>query len=285
MDSWKSVLASVSGFSHAKYKCFRSRPASEEWYLQQLQVLGIIPEDRELTEDEDSCCGRTVDLNSVGRPSERDTSPLRGGEATAAASYPSRKADLVDFRMTGPDPSTGQSKKMHDISINITSEVRKLLCPKSLTQEMQDRMLEVTPDVLSCQGKTTMVTAGSEFEVESMWNHLAAAMSDMTDVKSQRIGCQPRDTQWNLPSKNALTKVKSLSNAMDFIDALASNRDSVLDAAKGNYLEVLFAAGWNLDDAKIYCEQGGLTILLTRTYDYFYPMIQQIIGKAYLNPD
>jgi hypothetical protein len=72
---------------------------------------------------------------------------------------------------------------------------------------------------------------------------------------------------------------------MDFIDVLASNRDSVLDAAKGNHLEVLFAAGWSLNDANIYCEQGGLTILLTRTYDYFYSMIQQIIGKAYLYPD
>jgi hypothetical protein len=184
MDSWKSVLTSVSGYSHAKYKCFHSRPPAEEWYLQQLQVLGIIPEDRELTEDEDSCCGRTVDLNSVGIPSECHRSPPRGGEAAAAASYTSRKGDLVDFRMAGPDPSTGQSKKMHDISRNISSEVRKLLCPKGLTQEMQDRMLEVTPDVLSCQGKTTMVTAGSKFEVETMWNHLAAAMSDMADVKS-----------------------------------------------------------------------------------------------------
>jgi hypothetical protein len=78
MDSWKSVLASVSGYSYAKYKCFHRRPAAEEWYLQQLQVLGIIPEDREPTEDEDSCCGRTVDLNSVGLPSERNMPPPPG---------------------------------------------------------------------------------------------------------------------------------------------------------------------------------------------------------------
>jgi hypothetical protein len=116
--------------------------------------------------------------------------------------------------MAGPDTSTGQSKSIHDVSINITSEVRNLLCPKGLTQEMQDRMLEVTPDGLSCQGKTTMVKSGSEFEVETMWNHLAAAMSDMADVQAQRIGSQPRDTQWNLPSKNALTKIKSLKEGI-----------------------------------------------------------------------
>jgi hypothetical protein len=79
--------------------------------------------------------------------------------------------------MAGPDTSTaGQSKSIHDVSINISSEVGNRLCPKGLTQEMQDRMLEVTPDVLSCQGETTMVKAGSEFEVETMWNRLAATM-------------------------------------------------------------------------------------------------------------
>jgi hypothetical protein len=75
MDSWKSVLASVSGFSHAKYECFHSRPPAEEWYLQQLQVLGVIPEEHDLTEDEDSCCGRTVDLNSAGAPQGHDPVP------------------------------------------------------------------------------------------------------------------------------------------------------------------------------------------------------------------
>jgi hypothetical protein len=130
-----------------------------------------------------------------------------------------------------------------------------------------------------------MVQAGSEFEVDTMWNHLAAAMSDMADVQAQRIGSYPRDTQWNLPSKNALTKIKSLQDALEFNDALAANRETLLDAAKGNYLEILFAADWTLEDARIYCEQGGLIIMLTRTYDFLSALVQQIIGKAYRYPD
>jgi hypothetical protein len=43
-------------------------------------------------------------------------------------------------------------------------------------------MLEVTLDILSCQGKSMIVKPGSEFEVESMWNRFAGAMTDMVDV-------------------------------------------------------------------------------------------------------
>jgi hypothetical protein len=155
--------------------------------------------------------------------------------------------------MAGPDPSTGTPSKTNDVSINISSEVRKLLRPKGLTPEMQSRMLEVTPDVLKCQGKNASVKPGSEFEIESMWNRFAGAMSDMADVQDQKIGTQARDTQWNLPSRNSLGKIKSLEDAMELADELASNRTTVLDCAKTNYMEVLFANRWTIEDAKIYC--------------------------------
>jgi hypothetical protein len=45
------------------------------------------------------------------------------------------------------------------------------------------------------------------------------------------------------------------------------------------------AASWTIEDAKVYCEQGGLTILVTRTYDSFYGLLQQITGKAFKHPD
>jgi hypothetical protein len=153
-ENWKAVLATVSGFPHAKYKCFRTRDWAEDWYSQQLQILGVIPEYRDLSDDDNTIGENTIDLNSVGmlpgrrRPAGADPLPSQGTSGRS----PSGNASLVDFRMAGPDTSTGQSKSIHDVSINITSEVRNLLCPKGLTQEMQDRMLEVTPDVLSCQG-------------------------------------------------------------------------------------------------------------------------------------
>jgi hypothetical protein len=38
-------------------------------------------------------------------------------------------------------------------------------------------------------------------------------------------------------------------------------------------------------DAKIYCEQGGRIMLVTRTYDGLYSLLQQTNDKAYRNPD
>jgi hypothetical protein len=288
--SWKAVLALVSGFPHAKYKSFRRRPPAEEWYLQQRQLLGL---DQDLSGDDSSFDG-TVDFNADGIPSRSTDRPSGLPRPTATTRPPevypnqprrSSNADLVDFRMAGPDPSTGDPKKIHNVSINISSEVRDLLCPKGLTVEMQSRMLEATPDVLTCQGKSSVVKIGSEFELESMWNRFAGAMTDMADVQAQRIGTQTRDTQWSLPSRNSIGKIKSLNDMLELAKELASNRTNVLDNAKSNFMEVLFMVGWTLEDATIYCEQGGLILLVTRMYDNLYALVQQIIGKAFQHPE
>jgi hypothetical protein len=288
-DTWRAVLTSVSGYPHAKYKSFRHREAAQEWYLEQLQVLGIIPTDQNISEDE-AGDENTVDYNSQAPPvgtnvSSRKAVPSQSPPDVYPAVRQNDNADLVDFRMAGPDPLTGDRTKIHDVSIHISSDVRDLLCPKGMTQEMQSRMLEVTPDVLTCQGKNSFVKPGSEFEIESMWNRFAGAMSDMADVQAQKLGSQVRDTQWNLPSRNSLAKVKSFEDAMELAEELASNRNSVLDNAKSNYLEILFAAGWTIEDSKIYCKQGGLTMLVTRTYNNLIAMMQQVNGKSFRYPD
>jgi hypothetical protein len=245
-DTWRAVLTSVSGYPNAKYKSFRHQKTAQEWYLEQLQVLGIIPTDQNISEDE-AGDEDTVDYNSHGAPMgtnvpSRKAAPSQLPPDIYPAVRQNKNADLVDFQMAGPDPSTGDGTKIHAVSINISSDVRDLLCLKGMTQEMQSRMLEVTPNVLTYQGKSSFVKPGSEFEIESMWNRFAGAMSGMADVQALKLGSQGRDTQWNLPSRNSLAKVKSFEDAMEFAEELISNRNSVLDNAKSNYLEILFAA-------------------------------------------
>jgi hypothetical protein len=136
ITEWKAVLASISDFPVAKYTSFRDRARAEEWYLEQLQLLGINPPDQDLSDD-DLSEEATVDYNAHGmppwaaRPQRRQpsTRTLSTNLPTEAARVPSH--DLVDFRMAGPDPSTGDPKKIHDVAINSTSEVRDLLCRKA----------------------------------------------------------------------------------------------------------------------------------------------------------
>jgi hypothetical protein len=66
-DNWKAVLVSVSGFAGAKYKSFRHRDSAEEWYLQQLQLQGVIPPERDLSND-DSEDDVTIVYDSNGLP-------------------------------------------------------------------------------------------------------------------------------------------------------------------------------------------------------------------------
>jgi hypothetical protein len=175
--SWKAVLTSVSGYPHTKYKSFRRRAPAEEWYLQQMQIQGAISPEQDLSVD-DISVDETVDYNASGLPTRPNdmrsgtpaTDPIRPSEVYPHSSRRASNTDLVDFRMAGPDPSTGDSKKIHNVSINISSEVRDLLCPKGLTLEMQSRMLEVTPDILTCQGKSSAVQPGSEYELRARDN-------------------------------------------------------------------------------------------------------------------
>jgi hypothetical protein len=71
MDSWKAVLSAVSGYPNSKYKSFRNRVAAQDWYLEQLQVLVVIPPDTELSEDED-VDEATIDYNAQGLPQTSD---------------------------------------------------------------------------------------------------------------------------------------------------------------------------------------------------------------------
>jgi hypothetical protein len=280
---------STNRFPNAKFKRFKSLAPAEQWYLEQMALTGAIPLEHTLDSDEDSDKD-AVAFDSRGRvPGFGVSDPDRPiaislqtiNEVVAPRSG---NADLVDFRMAGPDPLVGESKAIHGMPINITKEVRGLLCPKGTTQEMHNRMLEVMPDVLTCQGKNLLTKSGIDFELENMWNRFAEAMSDIADVQTQKMGAQPRDTQWNMPSRNSLDKVKSLEGLMEFADELSRNSTSVLEYAKSAYLEILFTVRWTLEDAKIYCKQGGLTILVRRTYNNFYSLLQNVIGKSFKNP-
>jgi hypothetical protein len=49
--------------------------------------------------------------------------------------------------------------------------------------------------------------------------------------------------------------------------------------------KILYREGWNQEDAKIYCEQGGATQLVALTFDNFYSLLLHIIGKSYQHPE
>jgi hypothetical protein len=107
-----------------------------------MALMGTIPLehtlDSDLDSDEDAVAfdgqGRASGAPFESQYSEHVTIDTR---IQYTAPSRSNNADLVDFRMAGPDPSVGDPKSIHGVSINITKDVRGLSCPKGTTQEMQ----------------------------------------------------------------------------------------------------------------------------------------------------
>ena len=280
---WRTVLCSVSGYPQAKYKRFRNRESVETWFLEQMSLLGLISPTQDLSDsDSDVTDEETIMYNDKGRPltgkTEEDPVPLGSRTVPSAA-------DLMDYRMAGPDTSAGESDKIHGVSINISAKVRDFLCPKGITDVVKQRMLEVTPDVLNCTGKNPIQRGGDALENDTMMDHLAEALSNVADVHAQKIGTQARDTQWNLPSRNGIDRVKGLDSAQELSEDLNSQRTMIIDYTKNAYMEILFSAGWTQEDASVYCERGGLILLVMSTYDNLYSLIQHTIVKAYLHPE
>jgi hypothetical protein len=269
--SWKRVLNAISGMPYAKYKRFTNRTEAEDWLAEQLVLLGVIPPDEDLSEDDGASEYDTVIYDQSGLGKNRTVRPNTVPIITNINMYPppppNPSKELVDFRMSAPDTSVGKPDEICDVSINVSTAVRDLLCPKGLTQEMQNRLVEVVPDVLAAPGKLTSSMQGDSPD-PNIYDHFAEALADLADVNAQHLGSHRRDTQWKSGSRNYLAKIGSADAAIETVTQLMAMHRELFESLTAALLtEVLLNAGWTFEDALIYCKSGGLVILVTRTLD------------------
>jgi hypothetical protein len=149
---------------------------------------------------------------------------------------------------------------------------------------MQSRLIEVVPDVLSAPGKLSMVSP-KEAPDPNVYDQFAEALADFADVQAQRLGGHRQDTQWNTSGRNYLAKVDSPETAMETVTQLSAMRKELLEAMTAAFVEVLLAAGWAHEDAKIYCKSGGLAILVTRTLDDYCALLLFLVYKVLNHPE
>jgi hypothetical protein len=74
--------------------------------------------------------------------------------------------------MSAPDTSVGKPDGICDVSINVSTAVRDLLCPKGLTPEIQSRLIEVVPDALAASGKLISSSQGDSLD-PNIYDHFA----------------------------------------------------------------------------------------------------------------
>ena len=269
---WKDVTASIHGFAGARMKRFRSKPAAQVWYDEQLALL------RSASDPEyDS------DATYIEPTDEKPEKPVCLPTGTPLPTPPILR-DIVGARMSGPDMSAGKPGELFGMAIKVEPRVLELSCPKGMLPEAREKIIETCPDVLSLPGKTSVGTSGGD--ASFAWDQFAGAISDLADIGSTKRGHSVRDTQWQVATRNSLDRGKlGLDDLVSYTEELTSQHTNVLGNMQTAMHEILFHEGWTQEDAEIYCEQGGAMRLISLTFDNFYALLLHIIGKSYKHPE
>ena len=132
----------------------------------------------------------------------------------------------VDLKTVGPDRASGNHKESYGQSIQVEREVLKLLCPKGVTAPVRKEIMEASIDVVSLTSKFTM--SGTTSDGSHIINQFAEAVGDMTDATARRSGSLPQDTQWRLPTRNALDNLKTVNDLNVAAEELYAQFDNVM---------------------------------------------------------
>jgi hypothetical protein len=133
---WKDAERSVHGYSGAIHKRFRSERAAVQWLAEHTNT--IRPDDA----SEISYDGTQGDYGTV-----------YGDQTWLPPSRQTRPEPIVDPSLAGLDPSVGKPTELYNTSIQVESEVLKVLCPKGVTAQTRKDLMDATPDILSLPGK------------------------------------------------------------------------------------------------------------------------------------
>jgi hypothetical protein len=160
------VYASVRNFAAPLYKEFADEDVAYQW-------LAAHTEDRQSQNVPD------LDRQILSEPRLDRTV---GAPAPAAEAGPQVYFDqMVDPATMGPDPSTGTSRQVYNTSIQVESEVLKLLCPKGVPQIVQQELSSTCVDVVSLPSKSN--SSGNP-DGGLIMDHFAEAVGSLQEMSS-----------------------------------------------------------------------------------------------------
>jgi hypothetical protein len=265
--TWRAAERMVKGVSGAKHRRFRTEAEARSW----LRSNGINP-------DSDDASDLSLDGSAtVIEPAVRR--PRGSGERTRTAAV--EEQPVPEALLHGPDQSVGKPTEIHGTSIQVESEILKILCPKGVTAATRKDLMEAVPDVLSLPGKLGSATNDSS----EVWDQFAGAVSDIAEQRASRAGVQPRDTQWKVASRNAIDKIKTVEDLYDAADEIGSQSDKVLQSYEASIQEILFTQGWAQADVDLYVSSGLLPRIVQRLLAMYYELYLHFQRMVVQNPD
>jgi hypothetical protein len=169
----------------------------------------------------------------------------------------------------GPDQLVGKAKEIHGTSIQIEPEILKKLCPKGVTAAVRKELMEASVNILTLPGKLNASINAAAVEGSLIFDQFAEAIGDLNDVSAQRVGAATQDTQWKLASKNTMEKIKTIEDCNTAVDELSCEAETVLANMDTSMKEILYAAGWAVQDTDSFCLIGLLPRIIRATMSLY----------------
>jgi hypothetical protein len=187
---------------------------------------------------------------------------------------PNRLSDILNPEALGPDSSVGKDDEIFGQSLEIQSEVIDFLCPKGVTLDVQEELMESATDVCALPGKLKGDDASSTMEA------LGATLSDMNSRNARRKNTIPRETQWQTSNRNALGRIKTYQNLIGFVGEFGKQRKQVLKNMRGRMTDSLFHAGWEIEEANLFYQAGLLPTIMRLTMEHYWELLSHLRNIA-----
>ena len=201
--------------------------------------------------------------------SRKQTKPSKKG-----SKKPNRLSDILNPEALGPDASVGKDDEIFGQSLEIQSEVIDFLCPKGVTLDVQEELMESATDVCALPGKLKGDDASSTMEA------LGATLSDMNSRNARRKNTIPRETQWQTSNRNALGRIKTYQNLLGFVGEFGKQRKQVLKNMRGRMTDSLFHAGWDIEEANLFYQAGLLPTVMRLTMEHYWELLSHLRNIA-----
>jgi hypothetical protein len=172
----------------------------------------------------------------------------------------------------------GKENEIYGKSTEVETELLKALCPKGVTPEVRDELMEAAVDVCSLPGKL------STAEI-AQWDQMGATLSDLSSQLQRRRNSHPRETQWKTNSKNAMGQMRTLEDLLEGAKEVGSQRRQVYANMRSRMLDTLCHAGWELHKALLYYQIGLLPNVVRLTMEHYYKMFLHLRTLGTTRPE
>lgn len=180
--------------------------------------------------------------------------------------------------LMGTDPSTSDDTQLYNTVMDDTEAMDLALCPPGLADEDRDSLFEQCVDVGALPG--TYRRGEVEDRPVSSDMEMFAQVA-MRSARGGSRGVNNANLTWQSASKNALGKLKCLTDVETFIQRVSSVKVKVFEGQSSRIRRFLHSRRFLSEDIKFYLDGGLLPHVIRKTYEFYMELLTTIRQEAY----